>query len=90
MTRTTQTDDYETNLPPYLQVVLDTLEDPKQSTRQSLQALLQVIADRSETILRLKQEITFLTEKLNEVEAYLHPLDSDRLPQKGILLDLLS
>jgi ABC-type transporter Mla subunit MlaD len=71
MTRTTQIDDYETNLPPYLQVVLDTLEDPKQSTRQSLQALLQVLADRNETILRLKQEINQLNEALEEVKTYL-------------------
>lgn len=71
MPPTHQTDDYETTLPPYLQIVLDTLDDPKQSTRQSLQALLQVLADRSETILHLKQEINQLNERLEEVKAYL-------------------
>jgi ABC-type transporter Mla subunit MlaD len=73
MTATQQNPYQGPDLPPYLQVVLDTLNDPKRSTKQSLHALLQVLADRSETILRLKQEINQLNEALEEVQAYLTP-----------------
>ena len=73
MPKTTLSSVTPATLPPYLQIVMDVLRDPKLLSEQTIEALLQILEERNDDIARLKREIQDMTEKLEEVQAYLNP-----------------